>query len=97
MKYLPVLEELFTSDSVKFLILGVIIAIVIALFLKTRKSLTAALIASAAVYAVCEILSNIRTNFLVEIILVFAGTAALGCSMVFLVSLIIRALRDKKE
>jgi ABC-type transport system involved in cytochrome c biogenesis permease component len=94
MKYLPILQELFTSDTVKFLIVGIVIAVAIGLFLKKQKHFEISLIASIVVYAVCELISNIHTNFLVEIILVFAGTAALGCFVGFGVSLLIRMLRS---
>jgi ABC-type transport system involved in cytochrome c biogenesis permease component len=94
MKYLPILQELFTSDTVKFLIVGIVIAVAIGLFLKKQKHFVISLIASIVVYAVCELISNIHTNFLVEIILVFVGTAALGCVIGFLVSLLIRMLRS---
>jgi ABC-type transport system involved in cytochrome c biogenesis permease component len=94
MKYLPILQELFTSDTVKFLIVGIVIAVAIGLFLKKQKYFVISLIASIIIYAVCELISNIHTNFLVEIILVFVGTAALGCVIGFLVSLLIRMLRS---
>jgi hypothetical protein len=94
MKYLPILRELFTSDTVKFLIVGIVIAVAIGLFLKQQKQFVISLIASAIVYAACELASNIRTNFLVEILLVFVGTAALGCFVGFLVSLFIRMFRS---
>jgi ABC-type transport system involved in cytochrome c biogenesis permease component len=94
MKYLPILQELFTSDTVKFLIVGIVIAVAIGLFLKKQKHFVISLIASIIIYAVCELISNIHTNFLVEIILVFVGTAALGCFVGFLVSLLIRMLRS---
>jgi chromate transport protein ChrA len=97
MKYLPILQELFTSDTVKFLIVGIVIAVAIGLFLKKQKHLANSLIASIIVYAVCEMISNIHTNFLVEIILVFVGTAALGCFIGFLVSLLIRMLRSGEK
>jgi ABC-type transport system involved in cytochrome c biogenesis permease component len=97
MKYLPILQELFTSDTVKFLIVGIVVAVVIGLFLKEQKHFKISLIASVIVYAVCELISNIHTNFMIEIILVFVGTAALGCFIGFLVSLFIRILRRGKK
>jgi ribose/xylose/arabinose/galactoside ABC-type transport system permease subunit len=96
-KYLPVLGELFTSDSVRLLIVGIVIAVAVGFFLKTRKSFVISIAVSIAVYAVCELVSNIRTNFLVEIILVCVGTAAIGCVIGFAVGLLIRVLRGRKN
>jgi hypothetical protein len=95
MKYLPILGELFESDSVIFLIIGIVIAVVMGLILKKRLNLRTALITSVVTYAVCELLSNIHTNFMVEIILVFVGTAALGCFIEFLARLLIRKCKKQ--
>jgi FtsH-binding integral membrane protein len=96
MKYIPILQELFESDTVIFVIVGIVIAVIMGLFLKKQKNLKIALITSVVVYAICELLSNIHTNFMLEIILVFVGTVALGCCIVFLVSLLIGMLRRGK-
>lgn len=42
------------------------------------------LISSFVLYAVCELASDIHTSFLIEIILLFAGTIALGGVIGFL-------------
>jgi FtsH-binding integral membrane protein len=97
MKYIPILQELFESDTVIFLIVGIIIAVIMGLFLKKQKNLKVALITFVVVYAICELLSNMHTNFMLEIILVFVGTVALGCCIVFLVSLLIGMLRRGKQ
>jgi uncharacterized membrane protein YraQ (UPF0718 family) len=96
MKYIPILQELFESDTVIFLIVGIFIAAIMGLFIKKQKNLKVALITSVVVYAICELLSNIHTNFMIEIILVFVGTVALGCCIVFLVSILIGMLRRGK-
>jgi ABC-type transport system involved in cytochrome c biogenesis permease component len=97
MKYIPIFQELFESDTVIFLIVGIVIAAIIRLFLKKQKNLKVALIISVVVYAICELLSNIHTNFMLEIILVFVGTVALGCCIGFLVSILIGMLRRGKQ
>jgi NhaP-type Na+/H+ or K+/H+ antiporter len=97
MKYLPILEELFESDTVIFLIVGIVIAVIMGLFLKKQRDLMFALITSVVVYAICELISNIHTNFMMEIILVFVGTAALGCCIGFLVSMLVRMLRREEK
>jgi ABC-type transport system involved in cytochrome c biogenesis permease component len=97
MKYIPIFQELFESDTVIFLIVGIVIAAIIRLFLKKQKNVKFALITSVVVYVICELLSNMHTNFMLEIILVFVGTVALGCCIVFLVSLLIGMLRRGKQ
>jgi hypothetical protein len=97
MKYIPILQELFESDTVIFLIVGIVIAVIMGLFLKKQKNLKVALITSVVVYAICELLSNKHTNFMLEIILVFVGTVALGCCIGFLVSILIGMLRRGKQ
>jgi hypothetical protein len=97
MNHLPILQELLESDTLFFLIIGISIAVVMRMFLLNRKTEVYALAVSAIVYAVCELLSNVHTNFLVEIILVFVGTVALGGCMGFLVSCFIGRLRRTKN
>jgi ABC-type transport system involved in cytochrome c biogenesis permease component len=97
MNYLPILQELFESDTVIFLIVGIVIAVIMGVFLKKQRKLMFALITSVVVYAICELISNIHTNFMIEIILLFVGTVALGCCIGFLVSLLIRRLRRGKK
>jgi chromate transport protein ChrA len=97
MQFLPILQELFESDTVRILIVGVVIAVLLGLFWKEQKRITAALIVSAVVYAACELLSNLRSNFLIEIVLVFVGTAALGCCIGFLASLLFSILRKRNN
>jgi hypothetical protein len=96
MKYMPILQELFESDTVIILIVGIVIAVIMGLFLKKQKKLLFALITATVVYAICELISNIHTNFMMEIVLLFVGTVALGCCIGFLVSLLIRMLRRGK-
>jgi hypothetical protein len=96
MKYLSILQELFNSDTVIFLIVGIVIAVIIGLYLKKQKNLMLALITSVVIYAICELIENIHTNFLIEIIFVFVGTVALGCFIGFWVSLLIRKLMRNK-
>jgi ABC-type transport system involved in cytochrome c biogenesis permease component len=96
MKYLSIFQELFSSDTVIFLIIGIVIAVIIGLSLKKQKNLMFALIISVVIYAICELIENIHTNFMIEIILVFVGTVALGCFIGFLISLLTQKLRRDK-
>jgi hypothetical protein len=95
MKYLSIFQELFNSDTVIFLIVGIVIAVIIGLALKKQKNLMFALIASVVIYAICELIENIHTNFMIEIILVFVGTVALGCFIGFLISLLIQKVNER--
>jgi uncharacterized membrane protein YczE len=94
---LPILQELFESDTLLFLIVGISIAVVMRIFLLNRKTVIYALAVSVVVYAVCELLSNVPTNFLVELILLFVGTVALGSTIGFLVSCFIGRARRGKD
>ena len=89
MKYLPVLQELFESDTIIFLLAGIIISVVICLWLKSLKKYIKGVSVSVITYVICEMVSNIHTNFLLEIILLFTGTFALGCGIGFLVCILI--------
>lgn len=85
MKYFPILQELFESDTVIFLIIGLVISILAGLCLKSRKKLIVSSVIALSVYAFCEILSNLRSNYMSELILLFFGTAAIGCFIGFFV------------
>ena len=87
MRYLPILEELCSSDSVLFMAAGVIVALVISVC-DTKRNLIG-LIGSFVVYAICEVLSNFYTNYMLEIALLFAGTLALGAFIGFLIGSIV--------
>ena len=66
MRYLPILEELYSSDSVLFMAAGVIVALVISVkFCDTKRNLIG-LIGSFVVYAICEVLSNFYTNKIIS-------------------------------
>lgn len=90
MKYLPILEELFESDTVIFMIIGLCIAVIIGLRWKQRKRYRTAIIISFVVYAVCEFISNIPTNFMLELVLLFIGTISIGCFLGFMSCVLFR-------
>lgn len=100
MKYFPILQELFESDTIVFLIVGIIIVALICLWLKNLMSLkkcTMGMIVSIIIYVLCELISNIHINFLSEIILLFIGTFAIGCGIGFLVCTFIELLKVSQE
>lgn len=95
MRYLPILEELCSSDSVLFMVAGVIVALFISVkFCDTKRNLLG-LIGSFVVYAICEVLSNFHTNYMLEIALLFVGTLALGAFIGFLIGLIVTIVLKK--
>lgn len=89
MKYLPILQELFESDTLIFLLIGIIIAVIVGLRLKNHKKCIMAVLISVVIYGICESVSNIHTNFMLELILLFIGTVAIGCCVGFIICLLI--------
>ncbi|MBQ3405563.1 MAG: hypothetical protein IJG63_09165 [Oscillospiraceae bacterium] len=85
MSHLPVLSELISSDSRLFLLIGVVIALLFGAMRRDTENRLTGLVVSLIVYALCEAASNIHTNYLIEIILLLAGTAALGSLLAFLI------------
>ena len=78
MEQFTILQELWESDSVIFALMGCAAAIWIGSLRKQSGRHLLGAIISAAVYAVCEILSGIHTGCLPAIKLLFVGTAAVG-------------------
>lgn len=95
MDNLPILQELFESDTVIILLVGIVIAAVIGLRLKNTKKCIIGSVGAAAGYMVCEAASNIRTNFMLEIILLFIGTFTMGCFIGFIISYILLKYRAR--
>ena len=96
MQYLPILDELFSSDSIIFLLIGLAAAFVIGLVLKSDEKGIAGMAVSIIVYALCEMVSNISTTFLVEIIALFIGTIAIGSFIGFLIIWGVSKFKNKK-
>ena len=89
MKYLPIFQELFESDSIVFMLIGLILAVFIGMKMNDTRKIMISLVSGFALYVVCELISNIHTNFMFEIILLFVGTIALGGIIGFLISTIV--------
>ena len=87
MKYFQILDELFTSNSIIFLLIGLAVSIMIGVRMKNVKKILIALSVSFGVYAVCEAISNVHTSYFAEIILLIVGTASIGGMAGFLISL----------
>ena len=93
MRYLPIMDELFSSDSIAFLIIGLVIALVIGIKLKEGKKITIGIVASFIVYLLSEVIANFCTAYLLEFVALFIGTVAIGCFIGFLVAVIVAKLR----
>ena len=94
MRYLSILDELFSSDSAVFMLIGLVIATIIGIKMKnTRKNIIGVAICLVT-YVICEIVSNIiGMNYLVEFIALFVGTIAIGGFIGFIIGLIVSKVR----
>lgn len=97
MRYFPILQELFESDTVIFLAIGFIIAFIFGMWLKNLKAIGFAVGILAVVYAVCEWMSNMHTNFLMEILLLFLGTFSIGGFLGLLLCLLIKIINKQRR
>ena len=95
MKYFPIFQELFESDSIIFMLIGLVLAVFIGIKMNdTRKSIIS-LISIFAFYIVCELLSNIYINYMIDLILLFVGTVAIGGIIGFLITTIVVKVRRR--
>ena len=94
MRYLPILSELFSSDSAIFMLIGLVIATIIGIKMKNVRKNTIGVAICLITYVVCEIISQVvGMNYLVEIIALFVGTIAIGGFIGFLIGLIVSKVR----
>lgn len=97
MRYLPILQELFESDTVWFFLVG---AAICTAFLLRHLSLGICgrgLGVSAAVYALCELIADAPGSYAAEFVALIVGTAALGASAAGLALFILCLIRKKRE
>lgn len=93
MRYLPIMGELLSSDSIIFMLIGLVVATMIGIKMKSTKKNVVGLGISFVIYVISEIISNIRSSYLLEIILLFVGTLAIGGIIGFLIGLIVSKIR----
>lgn len=85
MGYLPILDKLFSSDSFIFALIGLVVAALFGLILKSEKINIIGLSVCFLVYVIAEIASNfIIGNYLLNILLLFVGTIAIDGIIGFL-------------
>lgn len=92
MRYLPILEELFESDTFFILLIGLAGAFFWGSCLRSYKKTGIAAGISALVYGVCEAASNLRGSYLQQLLLLFLGTAALGALAGFGICTLLKAI-----
>lgn len=97
MRHLPILQELFESDSLWFFVIGAVIASIFLLRRPRRKTCAVSLAAAAAVYALCELIANVPGSYAAEFIALIIGTAALGAAAASLVWLIVYFMRKRND
>ena len=93
MKYLPIIGELLDSDSFIFMLIGLVVATIIGIVMKSTRKNISGLGICFVIYFISEIISNIRSSYLLEIILLFVGTLAIGGIIGFLIGLIVSKIR----
>ncbi len=89
MKYLPILEELFESDVIIFMLIGLVVAVIIGNAAKKVK-FGLSMAVTLGIYFVCEMLLNITANFLVELVSLFVGTLSFGAFVGFLLTFLVK-------
>lgn len=97
MKYLPVLQELFESDTYIFLLIGLIMSIIIGLNIKEKRKKVTCIFTSLIIYGICEGFSNISTNYMFEFLLLFIGTISIGSLLGFVFTLFKASNSDLDE
>lgn len=97
MKYLPILQELFESDSIIFLLAGMVVSAFVASRINSRKNLMMSAGFSLLLYVLCEAISNLHISYMTELLLLVVGTAAIGSAIGFAVMLIILPLIKKRK
>ncbi len=97
MKYLNIIDEIFSSDIGFFMFGGLIVAMVISICLKMTKKIIAGGFISLLIYVLCEIGLNISADYMLGFMMLFVGTCALGCVIGFIIGLIISVALSKRR
>ncbi|MCI9136846.1 MAG: hypothetical protein HFH48_04670 [Lachnospiraceae bacterium] len=95
MKYLPIFQELFGSDSIFIMLVGFILALFIGIRINNTRKNIIGLIFSFILYAVCELISNISPGYLITVTLLFIGTIAIGGIAGFTLSAVTAYLKKR--
>lgn len=88
MKYFPILQELLESDLYLFFLIGIVTAFMTGMLMKNRKKTGIGIGISLGIYFICEVVENVRTNYMLEIVLLILGVLALGAAAGYLIEFI---------
>lgn len=94
MHFFNILSELFESDSYRFLLVGIILALMGG-YRAPEKALRRGVI-WAVVYIICECLMLIPGNYFIEILALIFGTLALGIALGFFGMAVVYRLSRRK-
>lgn len=97
MNFFPIFQELFESDSMIIMLIGLVFAGIIGIKMNNTRKNVISLVSSFVLYVVCELVSSIHTNFMIELILLFAGTIAIGGVIGFLISILVVKVRHSVQ
>lgn len=97
MRYFPILQELFESDTVIFLAIGFVVAVTFGMRMKELKMIGFGMGILLVIYAICEWMSNMHTNFLIEILLLFLGTFSFGGFLGLISCLFMKNIKKWKD
>ncbi|MBR5684317.1 MAG: hypothetical protein IKW96_13770 [Ruminococcus sp.] len=102
MQYLPIVQELFESNSLYIFLGGAVAALIVAALLTvliklSRKTKIILLCITAAIYVVCEAGLNITSKYSIGFPMFFIGTFSLGAFVGFLIAAVVSAIRNKKN
>lgn len=95
MESFPVFQELFESNSIIFMPIGLVLSVFIGIKMNDTRKNIISLVASLTLYVICESVSNMHTNYMIELILLFAGTIAVGGIIGFLISTVVVKVRKR--
>ena len=96
-RYLPILSELFESDTVIIFAIGAGLGFLFGFLFKDIRHRNRAAISCLAAYALCEIILDIRVNMGLGLLLLIVGTTALGACMGILLNFPVYMLLAKKK
>lgn len=97
MNFFPIFQELFESDSMIIMLIGLVFAGIIGIKMNNTRKNVISLVSSFVLYVVCEWFSSVHTNFMIELILLFAGTIAIGGVIGFLISILVVKVRHNVQ
>ncbi len=97
MRYLHIMDELFASDTIIFLLIGLFVACIIGIQIRSTKKCLVGMITSLVIYVLCEVGSNIHITWMFAFLALFIGTIALGGCVGFLFVVIATKVKNGKK